>query len=107
MGNPTLDPLIHSLFSMVVPVIIVCGIIGIALGEVRKWLECRATRLGESVRRNRILRSQAKDALTAPHCHSCNALMVKRTAKRGVNAGLEFWGCPGYPKCRGTRDAVP
>lgn len=26
-----------------------------------------------------------------------------RTAKRGANAGGEFWGCTGYPACRGTR----
>jgi restriction system protein len=28
---------------------------------------------------------------------------VRRTAKRGANAGGEFWGCTGYPACRGTR----
>jgi ssDNA-binding Zn-finger/Zn-ribbon topoisomerase 1 len=27
--------------------------------------------------------------------------MVRRTAKRGANAGSEFWGCTGYPTCRG------
>jgi restriction system protein len=29
--------------------------------------------------------------------------MVRRTAKRGANAGGEFWGCTVYPTCRGTR----
>ncbi|MDZ4300868.1 MAG: hypothetical protein U1C13_04375 [Pseudomonas sp.] len=29
--------------------------------------------------------------------------MVKRPARRGANAGGEFWGCSHYPKCRGTR----
>lgn len=28
---------------------------------------------------------------------------VRHTAKRGVNTGNEFWGCTGYPSCRGTR----
>lgn len=28
---------------------------------------------------------------------------VRRTAKRGTNVGGEFWGCTGYPACRGTR----
>lgn len=27
--------------------------------------------------------------------------MVKRTARRRANAGGEFWGCTGYPACRG------
>jgi restriction system protein len=36
-------------------------------------------------------------------CPLCAKPMVKRTAKRGANAGSEFWGCTGYPACRGTR----
>lgn len=36
-------------------------------------------------------------------CPSCSKPMVRRTAKRGANAGSEFWGCTGYPVCRGTR----
>ncbi|MBA2430690.1 MAG: topoisomerase DNA-binding C4 zinc finger domain-containing protein [Chthoniobacterales bacterium] len=44
------------------------------------------------------------DAAIAPHCPSCNSQMVRRNAKRGVNAGSEFWGCRNYPRCRGTRE---
>ena len=36
-------------------------------------------------------------------CPLCAKPMVRRTAKRGANAGGEFWGCKGYPACRGTR----
>lgn len=36
-------------------------------------------------------------------CPLCAKPMVRRTAKRGTNAGNEFWGCTGYPTCRGTR----
>ena len=28
--------------------------------------------------------------------------MVKRIAKKGPNAGNEFWGCSSFPKCRAT-----
>lgn len=28
--------------------------------------------------------------------------MVRHTAKRGSNAGNQFWGCPQYPECRGA-----
>ena len=28
--------------------------------------------------------------------------MVRRTARRGQHQGNEFWGCPNFPKCRGT-----
>lgn len=38
-----------------------------------------------------------------PACPACGGQMVVRTAKRGPNAGQDFWGCATYPKCRGTR----
>ena len=38
-----------------------------------------------------------------PACPLCSKTMVRRIAKRGANAGAEFWGCTGYPACRGTR----
>jgi restriction system protein len=39
----------------------------------------------------------------APSCPNCGSEMVGRTAKRGSNAGSQFWGCSQYPRCRGTR----
>ena len=41
--------------------------------------------------------------MQAANCPLCSKPMVRRTAKRGANAGSEFWGCTGYPACRGTR----
>ena len=38
-----------------------------------------------------------------PGCPVCGKPMVKRTAKRGGSTGSVFWGCSGYPKCKGTR----
>lgn len=38
-----------------------------------------------------------------PECPLCGSVMVKRTARKGANAGKEFWGCAAYPACRGTR----
>ncbi len=32
-------------------------------------------------------------------CPKCGAPMVLRTAKKGINAGNEFWGCARWPKC--------
>jgi restriction system protein len=42
------------------------------------------------------------DHLT-PDCPRCGSAMVVREAKQGVYAGQNFWGCPHFPKCRGTR----
>jgi len=38
-----------------------------------------------------------------PLCPACGASMIRRTAKRGANAGGQFWGCSNYPDCRGIR----
>jgi restriction system protein len=42
-------------------------------------------------------------ATQASSCPACSKPMVRRIAKRGANAGGEFWGCVSYPTCRGTR----
>ncbi len=39
----------------------------------------------------------------APACPQCGSSMVKRTARKGNNAGAEFWGCSKFPTCRGVR----
>ncbi|MCK9156131.1 MAG: four helix bundle suffix domain-containing protein [Paludibacteraceae bacterium] len=40
----------------------------------------------------------------APLCPKCQKTMIKRVAKKGNNAGKEFWSCSDYPKCFGTRN---
>ena len=47
--------------------------------------------------------SHAKTAPSTPSCPVCATPMVQRTAKRGSSTGSAFWGCSGYPSCRGTR----
>ena len=41
---------------------------------------------------------------TAPRCPRCRTVMVRRTSSKGSNQGQQFWGCPRFPKCRGTRN---
>lgn len=38
-----------------------------------------------------------------PACPVCGKPMVLRTARKGQRAGAQFWGCAGYPECKGTR----
>ncbi|WP_439924709.1 topoisomerase DNA-binding C4 zinc finger domain-containing protein [Nitrobacter sp. JJSN] len=50
--------------------------------------------------------TQAPPAPAQPHavsCPRCGNPMVRRTARRGSNAGRPFWGCSRYPRCTGTR----
>jgi four helix bundle suffix protein len=37
-----------------------------------------------------------------PRCPKCGRLMALRTARAGANAGRQFWGCTGYPECKGV-----
>ena len=37
----------------------------------------------------------------SPPCPRCGNAMVLRTASRGENRGNSFWGCSGYPTCKG------
>jgi four helix bundle suffix protein len=46
--------------------------------------------------------SQAEDG--APVCPECGKPMRQRTARSGQNAGHPFWGCTGYPACKGVRN---
>jgi four helix bundle suffix protein len=42
-------------------------------------------------------------ALAAPACPRCGKPMALRTARKGERAGSQFWGCSGFPECKGTR----
>ena len=41
----------------------------------------------------------------APSCPECGRPMRLRKAKSGPSAGKPFWGCSGYPECKGKRPA--
>jgi len=40
-----------------------------------------------------------------PTCPRCGAEMILRTARKGANAGNQFWGCSRYPACKGIVQA--
>ena len=48
-------------------------------------------------------RSNITENATSVVCPVCDAPMVKRIAKRGLNKGNAFWGCSKFPQCRGIR----
>jgi four helix bundle suffix protein len=45
---------------------------------------------------------KAKSAPAAPSCKVCGKPMTLRTARKGVKAGSQFWGCSGFPGCKAT-----
>jgi restriction system protein len=59
-----------------------------------------AARLAE---RNRQRSGHSSDpSSTIPPCPQCGKPMTLRTAQKGKNAGKQFWGCSGYPECKGV-----
>jgi four helix bundle suffix protein len=40
-----------------------------------------------------------------PSCPLCGKAMALRTARKGRHTGSQFWGCAGYPECKGVRSA--
>lgn len=75
----------------------------IAEGGYREQLA--AARLAERSKQNRVDQAKPNEQADkkAPACPACGKPMVLRTARKGKNAGSQFWGCAGYPNCKGTR----
>ncbi|PPA75608.1 hypothetical protein C4E15_12430 [Achromobacter spanius] len=40
---------------------------------------------------------------SSPNCPRCGSSMRMRVARKGRNAGGNFWGCGRYPSCKGTK----
>ena len=57
----------------------------------------------ERMTRARLESRDAQEQANVPACPLCGKPMRQRTARQGANAGKPFWGCTGYPECKGTR----
>jgi four helix bundle suffix protein len=60
-----------------------------------------AARMAERRKQDRADRTDLTDK--APNCPLCGKPLTLRTARKGQRAGSQFWGCSGYPECKGTR----
>ena len=51
---------------------------------------------------------QAQKAKTTvpPNCPNCGKQMILRKSAKGKTVGKEFWGCTGYPECKGVANIV-
>lgn len=59
-----------------------------------------AARIAERQRQQRF---PPTPEASSPACPVCGKPMARRTERKGARTGTSFWGCTGYPKCRGTR----
>ena len=57
-------------------------------------------RTDQSDRTDRTDRTEER--AKAPDCPLCGQPMTLRTARKGPQTGSQFWGCAGFPDCKGT-----
>lgn len=76
--------------------------------NIQKRLEENAASSEEKAPQSAATKSKASQPKSRGEaqrvCPQCGGSLVLRTAKRGANAGSQFWGCGNYPKCRYTED---
>ena len=73
------------------------GIDGVALHRMLRTVDTHSTPLEPATSA-----SQTPET-GVPACPVRGSGMVRRTARKGANAGKALWGCERYPGCRGTR----
>lgn len=103
MENVALDPVIQAILSNVLPTMIVCGIAGIFLVEIRRWWERRfpGSSRGHPAGHKSVSGSVCP-ASSLPRCPSCRVQLAKQAAVSGAKTNVPFCGCRSYPKCFGT-----
>ena len=73
-----------------------------AFAEGRNIQLIDGSKLKTLLAQHKPIATLVQPALATPACPLCQSTMVKRTARRGLNAGNAFWGCSGYPGCKGV-----
>jgi len=56
--------------------------------------------------RKRAQPSDTSDQSDPPACPHCGKPMKLRTARTERRPGRQFWGCSGYPDCKGTLPVI-
>jgi restriction system protein len=67
--------------------------------SVRRSIEANPQSTSRQDAGNASFRAAAEKV---PLCPRCSKAMVRRVARQGARSGQAFWGCSGYPGCRGT-----
>ena len=73
--------------------------------EVSRIIEqLDALRLDPTLTTRNHIKSLHERHNSSTACPRCGSSLVQKTAKKGPNAGSEFLGCSGYPRCRFTKN---
>jgi four helix bundle suffix protein len=72
-------------------------------GYSERLAAARLEQLRQQHKTNQSDPTGRSDQGALPACPLCGQPMVVRTARKGGQAGSQFWGCSGFPVCKGTR----
>jgi predicted RNA-binding Zn-ribbon protein involved in translation (DUF1610 family) len=111
MGNVVASQIWLTFATFLQYIIPICSLIGAATSAYYKATNKTFNKeFKEPLHRKTYQQKNASENLrklqSSTECPQCGSAMVKRTAKKGINAGESFWGCTGYPKCKGTRTSA-
>lgn len=108
MGDMVASQMWHTFAFFLQYIIPICSLIGAGISAYYKATNKTSNKeIKESPSRRTYSQTNksenSRQSQSTPECPQCGSAMVERTAKKGRNAGESFWGCAGYPKCKGTR----
>ena len=107
MNPDPLQPFLHKLSSVSVElallVVVIVGPLAIAKIYFEKWVDSKLKSWKTARQEKEFAGMSDDEILDAPHCPACNQVMVLRTARKDGN---RFWGCSGFPACRGLRQVA-
>lgn len=111
MGDMVASQMWHTFAMFLQYIIPICSLIGAGVSAYFKTTNKTSSKdIKETPPRKtysqKSVVNNSPESQSTPECPQCGSVMVKRTAKKGSNAGESFWGCTGYPKCKGTRASV-
>jgi len=86
-----------------VPLVQIPAKSGYVIDEVKRLVAPHLTPKGKRNQEPSPLRQESK--INGKVCPNCSATMVKRIARKGSHAGMEFWACSAFPKCK-TVEAI-
>lgn len=69
------------------------------LAECDSQSECKKEKSLNAPVKQKVDALRVEEMASEKVCPKCGKQLVLRTAQKGENAGKQFWGCSGFPKC--------
>ena len=96
----------HMFWTRVIPFGILAILFGIGVKSFERWVLKKAGKLGKQRRAKANQQKREQSSSDTPNCPLCGESMVLRISKKRSNSGNQFWGCPSFPRCRGTAELI-